>query len=80
MRLMIILVGLYCQSTEVDKAFVGVTEFDPGRDASKDLDIAVIEAQRTGKYILLNIGGDWCTWCRKLLIFLIFLYWMKREN
>jgi thioredoxin-related protein len=65
MLVMIILVGLSCQKTEGDTTFVPVTEFDPSRDAAKDLDLAVIEAQRTGKYILLNIGGDWCTWCRK---------------
>ena len=41
---MIILAGLTFQKKEEDIAFVPVIEFDPSRDAGKDLDLAVIEA------------------------------------
>ncbi len=43
-----------------------VTRFDPARDAARDINDAVIEAERTGKRILLDVGGDWCIWCRRL--------------
>ena len=43
--------------------YVPVTKYDPGRIADQDLKNAVIEAQRTGKRILLEVGGDWCSWC-----------------
>jgi thioredoxin-related protein len=43
-----------------------VTKFDPGRDPSKDLQLAVAEAQKTGKNILLDVGGDWCIWCHRI--------------
>jgi thiol:disulfide interchange protein len=40
-----------------------VDTFDPGRDPDDDLAAAIAEAQRSGKRILLDIGGDWCVWC-----------------
>ncbi len=40
-----------------------VKEYDPKRDAAKDVAEAVKEAQRTNKNILLEIGGKWCVWC-----------------
>ena len=47
-------------------AYVPVTRFDPQRDAAKDIQDATVEAERTGKRILLDVGGDWCVWCRRL--------------
>jgi thiol:disulfide interchange protein len=46
--------------------YIPPTKFDPKRDAEKDIQHAVAEAQRTGKRILLDVGGDWCIWCRRL--------------
>ena len=40
--------------------------FDPARDAGKDLEAAKAEARRSGRRILLDVGGNWCPWCRKL--------------
>lgn len=39
------------------------TKYDPKRDPEKDIQDAVAEAQRTGKRILLEVGGEWCSWC-----------------
>jgi thiol:disulfide interchange protein len=41
-----------------------VTEFDPRRDAASDIALAIIEAKRTGRRVLLDVGGKWCIWCR----------------
>ena len=38
--------------------------FDPTRDPAKDLEAAKVEAQKTGRRILLDVGGNWCSWCR----------------
>ena len=46
--------------------YVPVTVYDPGRDADKDILNAVREAQRTNKHILLEVGGEWCSWCHRL--------------
>lgn len=40
--------------------------FDPSRDAAKDIEQAVGEAARTGKRVLVDVGGDWCVWCREM--------------
>ncbi|MGH8026376.1 MAG: thioredoxin family protein [Pseudoxanthomonas sp.] len=40
--------------------------FDPLRDPAKDLETAKVEAQRGGKRILLDVGGEWCRWCHIL--------------
>ena len=41
-------------------------KFDPSRDPQKDVDSAVVEATRSGKRILLDVGGEWCKWCHYL--------------
>jgi thioredoxin-related protein len=43
--------------------YVPVTKYSPTRDADKDIRDAVTEAQRTGKRIMLEVGGEWCKWC-----------------
>ena len=40
--------------------------FDPKRDPASDLEMAKVEAQRGGKRILLDVGGEWCSWCHIL--------------
>jgi thioredoxin-related protein len=46
--------------------YTPVTRFDPARDAAADIKAAIAEARRTGKRILLDVGGDWCIWCKRL--------------
>jgi thioredoxin-related protein len=46
--------------------YTPVTKFDPARDASKDIDGAVAEAARTRRRVLLDVGGEWCIWCKRL--------------
>lgn len=41
-------------------------KYDPARDADKDLRNAIAQAQKTDKRILLEVGGEWCTWCHIL--------------
>ncbi len=40
--------------------------FDPKRDPAADLRAAVGQARREGKRILLDVGGEWCGWCKLL--------------
>lgn len=40
--------------------------FDPARNSAADLEAAKAEAHRTGKRILVDVGGNWCPWCRLL--------------
>ncbi len=41
-------------------------KFDPARDAAKDIENAISEASASGKRIILDVGGEWCSWCHKL--------------
>jgi len=38
-------------------------KFDPLRDPNVDLIAAVETASKSGKRIILDIGGEWCGWC-----------------
>jgi thiol-disulfide isomerase/thioredoxin len=41
-------------------------KFDPKRDAAKDITDTVVLAKKENKRILLDVGGEWCGWCKKL--------------
>ncbi len=38
--------------------------YDPNADAMKDVKEAVAKAKESNKHVLLQIGGNWCKWCR----------------
>jgi thiol:disulfide interchange protein len=40
--------------------------YDVSRDPAKDLQVAIAEATRTHKRILLEVGGDWCVYCNMM--------------
>ena len=46
--------------------YTPVTKFDPARDAAKDIRDALAEAARTNRRVLLDVGGEWCIWCKRL--------------
>jgi len=38
--------------------------YDPARNPADDLTQAVVVAQKENKRIMLELGGDWCIWCK----------------
>lgn len=40
--------------------------YDPSRDPAADLKAAVTQARAENKRILLEVGGEWCVYCRIL--------------
>ena len=46
----------------------GARNCDPARNTDDDIQAAQVEARRSGKRILLDVGGEWCPWCRLLNI------------
>jgi len=46
--------------------YMPVTKYDPKRDAEKDINDAVAEARRSKKHVLLEVGGEWCSWCHTM--------------
>jgi thiol:disulfide interchange protein len=47
-------------------SFAAENIFDPTRDSAKDLAAAEIQAKAEHKHILLDVGGNWCSWCHLL--------------
>ncbi len=37
--------------------------YNPTADAEKDIDNAILKAQQENKYVILQVGGNWCKWC-----------------
>ena len=46
--------------------YSAVLKFDPSRNPEQDLKDAVVEAQKTNRRIILDVGGDWCIWCHRI--------------
>jgi len=44
--------------------------FDDQRDPFKDAIAAIELAKSTNRNVLIEIGGNWCTWCHKMDAFL----------
>jgi len=41
-----------------------VNLYDPARNPADDLQQAIVMAQNENKRIMLELGGDWCIWCK----------------
>lgn len=41
-------------------------KFDPSRDAAQDVARAVTVAKAHGKRVIVDVGGEWCSWCHVL--------------
>jgi thiol:disulfide interchange protein len=41
-------------------------KFDPKRDAAADIVAAVAEARKSNRRVILDVGGEWCSWCHTL--------------
>jgi len=38
-------------------------QFDPARDAARDVDTALKMARAARRRVLVEVGGEWCSWC-----------------
>jgi thiol:disulfide interchange protein len=45
--------------------------YDDQRDPFKDANAALLLAKNTNRNVLIEIGGNWCTWCHKMDAFLL---------
>ena len=66
LKLIILLLSVVLISCQSQSDYKPVKEFDPSRNAAKDIKDAVKYAQKTGKRIILDVGGEWCIWCHRL--------------
>lgn len=54
------------QTAKAEGKYEPVRVYDPARNADQDLRNAVAEARRTGRNVLVEVGGNWCIWCRMM--------------
>lgn len=48
------------------QAVVSAQKYNPARNAEQDIKTAIAEAQRSDRRVLLEVGGEWCSWCHIL--------------
>lgn len=46
-----------------------VKDYDPKRNPAKDLEATIKQARAANRKILVQVGGDWCGWCKRLQAF-----------
>jgi thioredoxin-related protein len=39
--------------------------YKPEENAKEKIEVAVKEAKKSGKHVLIQIGGNWCIWCAR---------------
>jgi len=54
------------EKSDTPSTYTAVNAFDSARDAAADIQRALVEARRTGKRILIDVGGEWCSYCHSL--------------
>ncbi len=78
--LLILCISLFLVSTSVVKAASTADAltlptyskvYDDKRDPFKDATAALTLAKETNRQVLIEIGGNWCTWCHKMDAFLL---------
>ena len=55
--------GKFCFTKDAKPEAFAREKFDPARDPKIDLEKAVGMAAKSGKRIILDVGGEWCGWC-----------------
>jgi len=37
--------------------------YNPSANVKKDIAVALAKAKKEGKHVLIQVGGNWCSWC-----------------
>jgi thiol:disulfide interchange protein len=67
--ILILLTGFYCLVAQTQLT-TDQSLYDPGADAHQQIERAVEKAGLENKHVLIQVGGNWCSWCRKLHAFI----------
>ncbi|MBR1765813.1 MAG: thioredoxin family protein [Bacteroidales bacterium] len=60
-RIILILSMVACLATAACGQAAKV--YDESLDAMAQIKAAVVEAQESGRYVMCQVGGNWCPWC-----------------
>ncbi len=61
---------MHLYAFDVEKLPIQSTSYDKKRNPHKDLAVSMEKAKKSGKKILMMVGGEWCKWCGQLDNFL----------
>ncbi len=53
-----------------EAAFYTVGHYNDDRNPADDLAMTVQRAKAEGKHVLVQVGGDWCGWCKRMSQFI----------
>ncbi len=62
----ILLLGCWLLATAAPAVAQKKGPYNPRADARAEIAKAVHKAKAENKHVLLQIGGNWCVWCRRL--------------
>ncbi len=62
-RLFFVLFLLMFYSTNSNAQQNEIKIYNPKADANRQITDALAKAQKEGKHVFLQIGGNWCAWC-----------------
>ncbi len=62
--ILVIVFTLICFSSNAQETTTPEAKlYHPEANAEKDIDAAVKKAKKENKFVLLQAGGNWCSWC-----------------
>ena len=62
---------LFFSIVSVSQDMKKFTLYKPNEKAEAEITRAVSDAKRSGKHVLIQIGGNWCIWCARFHEFVI---------
>ena len=67
-RTLLLLLTALCLTTQAQAQLPKI--YDESLDPMQQIDAAVAQAAQTGKFVVCQVGGNWCPWCLKFADFI----------
>ncbi len=67
MRIILILLFMAASSAGFAQGAEKFSAYNPSEDAAAAIDKAVAKASKEKKHVLVQVGGNWCSWCAKFV-------------
>lgn len=64
-RTLILFFVLLCNSAMFSQDMTKFHLYKPGENAERDIAAAVEQAKAEGKFVFVQVGGNWCIWCAR---------------
>jgi len=62
-RIFIANLFLFFSVVSISQGTKKINLYNPDENAETNIANAIIESKRSGKHVLIQIGGNWCSWC-----------------